>query len=151
VGRWTRITGHEPSRLEQWFLGHFETTTDERGVYLFDGIDPRPFPELPVHMWATHLTAGVSVIRELLATDETIDFTVYGAGRVGGVVTGLRGGRPLVAAVRGDEPRAARHASLGRTARFQFEDVPPGDYVVSLAAPELGALSSANVTVAAAR
>ena len=148
VGRWTRIAGTEQSRLAQSFFDHFEATTDANGAYLLDGIDAHhPLSRTP-QMWATHLAAGVSTIRELLPTDSAVELDLVGAGDIEGAIEGLRGGRPTAFATRGDEPQRARMAFPDKNGTFRFEDLPVGEYVVSL---DVGSeqVSSENVTVVA--
>jgi hypothetical protein len=131
VGRWTHVPGTEYPRLMQSFHQHYEAITDAQGAYLFDGIDAHRMPR-PPNIWASHPVLGVSSLRELLPTDAAVDFIIVGAGDIDGVIEGLRGGRPTAFATRADEPTHARMAFPDQQGTFRFEDVPAGEYEVSL-------------------
>ena len=151
VGRFGRFY-RTRSRLDHMFMGQYEATTAADGAYTFDGIDlarePMRRPEL---MWATHVRAGASVIREVPEEDATVDLVVLGSGRIAGKVENMRGGRASVLAVRADEPPLARRAHGDREGMFAFEDVPPGDYVLELDVPEADRVEPVPVTVLADR
>lgn len=134
------------SSLIRSFFGHFETTTDEGGAFRFDGIDVHPGFAWSPQIWATHPAAGVSTIREF-AMDSSIDLVLVGAGNIDGVIAGLRGGRPTVLATRSDEPERCRLVFPDRAGRFCFEDVPVGEYVVSVDL-DTEQVSSENLIVA---
>ncbi|MDB4959803.1 MAG: hypothetical protein JWO36_7372 [Myxococcales bacterium] len=139
-----------PSRLEQWFTGQYETTTNAEGAYTFDGIDTYgEHMRLPEIVWAKHFSAGVSVMRELPRGDATIDLLLIGCGRIAGIVQGFRAGHAIARARREDEPASARMSSVDQEGRFQFEDLPPGDYVISLDLHISMQVSPTNVTVVA--
>jgi Carboxypeptidase regulatory-like domain len=153
------IIGDRPTRYEapaqhdRWFQGPCETTTDATGAYALDGVELRPELVGPQHIWATHPTSGVSVIRALREGDETIDIELLGSGHIEGVVEGARGGVPVVLARRADEPGGVRRTIVTKSsdvryvAEFRFDDVPPGAYVISLQVPERVGTSPVHVTV----
>jgi hypothetical protein len=149
VGHWVRLPGLERSILENSFFGRFEATTDANGAYAFDGIDAHQMPRLP-HIWATHPSTGVSLIRELRPTEDSIDFVLVATGHIEVAVEGLRGGRPVAHAVRDDEPEYARMGFLDDSGRkFRFEDLPIGEYVVCLDEGASDVPASASATVVA--
>lgn len=135
------------SRFERWFQGHHETTTDEAGRYDFDGVDVRSDVFGRRLIWATHPQSGGALFKELRAGETRIDFDLLGSGRIEGKVEGLRGGRPPVLAVRSDEPELSRIAMLQPNGEFVFDDVPCGDYTVSLKVPRSAGTSTDKVTV----
>ena len=122
----------DSSRLEQWFRGRFETLTDDRGAYRFDGIDAHGAPLPSPQIWATDDRAGASVIEGLPTTDATVDIVLLGAGNIEGFVQGPGGGRALITASHPGES-TVRHARMANDeARFEFSELPPGNYVVRL-------------------
>jgi hypothetical protein len=123
-----------------------EATTDKAGAYLFEGVQ-RPHELVRMMIKATHPTCGTSLIREVPHGDASVDLQVLGSGRINGVVEGFRNIRPLVIAQRVDEPVSARVEIPGTAGDFRFEDVPPGDYVVSLEVPKTVETSGVNVRV----
>jgi hypothetical protein len=139
---------HERSSIERMFTGVYETRTDTDGAYAFAGVDvlDETFPTSEIIL-ATHHRVGVSVMHELPKTDATVDLVLLGSGRIEGVVQQLRGGHGFMVAERAGEPARARHASCDASARFTFEDVPAGEYVVKLE-PETEA-APVRVTVVA--
>jgi protocatechuate 3,4-dioxygenase beta subunit len=148
VGHWTRIPGHDRPRVEQEHHGSYRTTSDADGAYLFDGIDAHAAPHSRPHIWASH-TKAASTIRALSPTDDTIDLMVVATGHVDGVIADMRGGRPAVKAIRADEPLAARMAFPDKTGAFQFDELPVGDYVISVDVGTLEQELSRSVTVIA--
>jgi hypothetical protein len=142
VGRMARIAT-DRSPLARLFLGVFETTTNRDGAYAFEGVDvERDWPSTEL-VWATHPTAGASLIREMPKTDATIDFVLIGTGRIEGTIENLQGGSGMLQAVRADEPRAARPSIATRTGA---SNLPCGDYVIELHVP---GVAPVHVAVAA--
>jgi protocatechuate 3,4-dioxygenase beta subunit len=138
------------SQLERLFTGQYETRTDAAGAYSFEGVDSERHPMGTSEiMWATHLTAGVSLMHEVPKTDATIDFVLLGSGRIEGSIQNMRGARGHVMAIREDEPPWARHAHCDKEGHFSFENLPEGAYVVKLDAPEVESVQPTNVTVSA--
>jgi hypothetical protein len=137
------------ARLQQAFAEHFETTTDADGAYTFDGIDACQLAMRTKHIWAVRVDTGVSIVREVPQGDASIDHTLIRAGCIKGMVERVTGGRPTVLAVRSDEPRRARISSIDHDGRFAFDDIPCGDYVVTLDERGIEPVSPANVTVVA--
>jgi len=147
---------HKPERsseLDRWFQGPHETATDAAGAYIFDGVEGRRELIGARLLWATHSSRGVSLIRELPEVDATIDLELLGSGRIEGVVDGVRGGVPLVFARHADEPEGVRRQIVTRSTEvryageFCFEDLPPGNYVLSLRVPSRIHTSAVEVTV----
>jgi protocatechuate 3,4-dioxygenase beta subunit len=147
VGHWGRLGSSVRSRLEGWFMRHYEVTTGDDGAYEFEGIAAHlAWPRAP-QIWAEYGLSGDSLIRDVSDADTSIDLSLLGTGKIEGVVEGLRGGHVIiVVAVRADEPDHARMASVGKDGRFRF-DVPSGDYVVRLSLPDAEAVAPVNVAV----
>ena len=96
------------------------------------------------YIWATHVRGMASRIRTLPKADATIDLVLFETGRIDGrLVGGLP--RRLVLAVHSDEPEAARMTSTDPGGGFAFEELPDGDYMISV--PDYG--STTPITVVA--
>ncbi|MBA2539244.1 MAG: hypothetical protein H0V17_06390 [Deltaproteobacteria bacterium] len=134
----------QQSQLEAWFQGNFEAISDLGGRYLFDGVDAHAVPAETPRIWAMHDTLGLSLVSELPKSDTKLDFALSGIAILQGIVCGLEGRHTTVFAVHVDEPQNARMVDVDDEGRFQFEKVPPGDYVVSLGVPQT---KPATVTV----
>src|SRR5262249_6187539 len=127
-----RSSSRVSSRLQQAFTEHFETATDADGAYIFDGIDAFQWRMRSEHILAERPDPPVSILREVPEGDASVDHTLLEAGCIEGVVEHVSGGRPMVLAIRPDEPRFARMAFVDDDGRFAFDDIPCGDYVVTL-------------------
>jgi hypothetical protein len=113
-------------------LGGRETQSDASGAYAFDAIDARRPGWPPPRIWATHPRAGASLTTMLPDHDASIDLTLLGAGSVAGIAkTALR--HAHVVARRSDAPDYVRVTQTARGGAFRFDDLPPGDYAISLA------------------
>jgi hypothetical protein len=138
----------ERSPLERLFATYYETTTDERGAYTFDGIDVYHHPLRRIELASARAPGGASLVQLVPTTDATLDFVLIGTGRIEGVVENMHGGILSVLARRSDEP-TPRTAHCDAAGRFELEDLPAGDYDVSVSAPEAERGASARVTVVA--
>jgi hypothetical protein len=146
IGRGLDVHRDE-SRLKQWFWGDYETTTDAAGGFAFDGIELPTGLRLPPYISAIHYAHGASRVHELPTEDATLDLVLLGAGAIDGVVEGTRGEHRFVDVVAVDEPQSARWNTIDNAGAFRFEDVPCGDYVVSLRGHASDVIASASVTV----
>jgi hypothetical protein len=120
------------SRVRRWFAGEYETTTDDDGAYSFEGIAQPEIVRMPPFISALHEKIGASRVQALTETDATIDFVLHGAGAIDGVIEGAQGRHRFVEAIGPGEPERARWMSADRTGVFRFENVPEGEYVVTL-------------------
>lgn len=86
-----RRLAEDRSQLEQAFYGEYSTTTNAAGEYVFDGIDTHPPDAGTPLIVAKHLSAGSSLLRDLLPGDATVDLVLLPAGSIEGVVEGVQG------------------------------------------------------------
>jgi hypothetical protein len=147
IGSGIDLHQHEPDS-KRWFEGEFETTTSELGAYVFDGIAPRGW----AHAWprliaATHPFVGASLVQLLPQEDCTLDFVLLGVGTIEGIVEGVAGRNRFVELLHASEPAHARW--MGTRGEFRFDDVPAGDYELSLRNGNEPPIALANVTVTA--
>lgn len=142
-----RRLNDDSSQLEQWFHGEYVTTTNESGEYEFEGVDTHSPDFATPLIVARHFSAGTSLLQELPQGDQTIDFVLFGSGRIEGVVKGGNGRSMSVLAKRPDEPEGRRRAFVWADA-FRFDEVPPGDYELALELPASEQGRSERISVA---
>ncbi|MDB4953161.1 MAG: hypothetical protein JWO36_730 [Myxococcales bacterium] len=136
------------SRLRQWFEGEYETNTDHDGWYVFDGVGQPEWVRVPPLIAAIHPAVGASHVRSLPDGDATVDFVLLGSGTIDGFVEGAQGRHRFVEAVAEGEPKRARWMSVNRAGEFRFENVPPGECIISLSGMGDGVIASEKVVVA---
>jgi len=119
------------SRLRQWFEGTYEATTEVDGSYAFDGIGQPEFFRVRPLIFAVHDSIGASPVQSLPEGDVTIDFVLLGSGTIDGFVDGAQNRHCFVDAIAPGEPRRARWTRV-RAGSFRFDNVPSGEYVISL-------------------
>ena len=139
----------DKSQLKRWFEGEYETTTDTTGAYAFDGIAQPDWGRARARLIsATHPARGASLVRDLPQGDSTLDFVLLDSGTIEGFVDGAAGRHRFIDAVRADEPPRARWT--GTRGEFRFDNVPAGEYNISLhGGHEPGPTASTKVTVTA--
>ena len=120
------------SRVRRWFAGEYETTTDHDGAYSFDGIGQPDMVRTPPLISALHEKIGASRVQLVPEGDATLDFVLYGAGAIDGVIESAQGRHRFVEAIGPGEPDRARWLGADRTGVFRFENVPEGEYVITL-------------------
>lgn len=122
----------ERSRLEHWFWGEYETTTDEHGRYVFDGVDIESDGPKSPRLYALHPRYGASLAHVIPPGDQTIELELIGAGVISGIVQDTTtSGVFIIRAERLDEPAESRWTTANYAGEFRFENVPPGDYMLT--------------------
>jgi hypothetical protein len=120
-----------------------KTQSDATGAYAFDAVDEGHRPGWPPPwIWATHPRAGASLTTLLPDHDASVDVTLLGAGSVAGIANNALSNEHVVAR-RSD---ALDYVQVTQTARggvFRFDDLPPGDYEISL--PDYDATTAVTV------
>lgn len=120
------------SRVRRWFAGDYETTTNEDGAYAFEGIGRPEWIQTPPFISALHEKTGASRVELLPEGDATIDLVLLGSGALDGLVEGAGHRHRFVQALGPSEPERARWMSVDRAGAFRFENLPEGEYVVTL-------------------
>jgi hypothetical protein len=123
-------------------LGGRETTSEASGAYEFDDVDAH-LPDWPSpRIWATHPRAGASLATMLPDHDASIDLTLLGAGSVAGIAKTALSDAHVVAR-RSDAPDYVQVTRTAWGGAFRFDDLPPGDYAISL--PDYDATTAVTV------
>jgi protocatechuate 3,4-dioxygenase beta subunit len=135
------------SRVRQWFHGEYDTTTNDAGAFLFDGISQPELARVQPLIFATHHSVGASYVRSLPEGDASVDFVLLSTGAIDGFVEGAQGRHRFVEAAAQDEPKRARW--MGTVGEFRFESLPPGEYAISLSGMGDEPVISERVIVAA--
>jgi protocatechuate 3,4-dioxygenase beta subunit len=118
--------GFEP--LQRLFRGFFQTTTDDAGGFVFDGVAPLGGSLIS----ATHPDRGSSLPSITPDNDATIDLVLVASGGIDGVVEGFKGVSGAVIARRTDDVRNTHFALVDSTGHFHFDGLPSGDYTLEM-------------------
>lgn len=111
-------------------LGNFETRSDVRGAYRFDGVSISELAHASSTIVATHGTLRTSSREQLANGDARIDLVLADAGALDGVIDFPVEPGTTVTTRSGRE--RVRYAEVGADRRFRFDNLPVGDYRVSL-------------------
>jgi protocatechuate 3,4-dioxygenase beta subunit len=123
----------EPTQLQQWFHGTYETTTNAQGAFLFDGVVSSVAPKgRPSQIMAMHPRVGTSVPRPVVDRDANMDLVLVATGGIDGVVEGLTDRASSVFAHATATRADAGAAPIDATGSFRFDGLPPGEYTLSM-------------------